>query len=72
MDVIDFDNIKLTIIGGVIILNITLNGNVVAVIVKYPKLREGRTTLFIPSISLADLSKGCRVIPISIALCSEA
>ena len=71
MDVTDFDDIKPVIISVVIVLNITLNVIVVAVIVKYPQLREDRTTLFMLSLSLSDLANGCTVMPISAAVCSK-
>ena len=72
MDKYDFDDIKTTIISAVIILNITLNVIVVAVIVRYPELREDRTTLFMLSLTLSDLANGCTAMPISAALCSKA
>ena len=72
MNVIDFDDIKPMLISAVIVLNITLNVIVVAVIVKYSKLREDRTTLFMFSLSLSDLATGCTVMPISAAVCSKA
>ena len=45
MCVTDFDDIMPVIISAVIILDITLNVIVVAIIVKYRQLREDRTTL---------------------------
>ena len=72
MDVTDFDDIKSMIISVVIILNITLNFIVIAVIVKYPQLREDRTTLFTLSLTLSDLATGCTAMPISAAVCSKA
>ena len=72
MDITDFENIKPVIISVVIILNITLNIIVIAVIVKYPQLREDRTTLFVLSLTLSDLATGCTVMPISAAVCSKA
>ena len=51
MDVTDFDDIKPVIVSAMIILNITLNVTVIVVIVKYPQLREDRTTLFMLSLS---------------------
>ena len=70
MDVSDFDEIKASVISVVIILNITLNVLAIAVIVRYPQLREDRTTLFIFSMTLSDLANGCTAMPISAALCS--
>ena len=72
MDVSDFDEIKVSVISAVIILNITLNVLAIAVIVRYPQLREDRTTLFIFSMTLSDLANGCTAMPISAALCSGA
>ena len=72
MDVSDFDEIKALVISVVIILNITLNVLAIAVIVRYPQLREDRTTLFIFSMTLSDLANGCTAMPISAALCSGA
>ena len=71
MNYFDFDDIKPVIISAVIILNITLNGIVIAVIVRYPQLREDRTTLFMLSLSLSDLATGCTAMPISAAVCSK-
>ena len=67
-----FDDFKPVIISAVIVMNITLNGLVLAVIAKYPKLREDRTTLFIFSLTLSDLANGCTTMPISAAVCSNA
>ena len=67
-----FDDFKPVIISAVIVMNITLNGLLVAVIAKYPQLREDRTTLFIVSLTLSDLANGCTTMPISAAVCSNA
>ena len=72
MDGSDFDDFKPVVISVVIILNITLNVLVIAVIVKYPQLREDRTTLFMFSLTLSDLANGCTSMPISAAVCSSA
>ena len=72
MDVTDFDDIKSVIISVAIVLNITLNVIVVAVIVKYPQLRKDRTALFMFSLTLSDLATGCTVMPISAAVCLKA
>ena len=63
---------KPVIISIVIVVNITLNFIVIAVIAKYPQLREDRTTLFMFSLTLSDLAAGCTCMPISAALCSNA
>ena len=67
-----FDDFKPVIISAVIVMNITLNGLVLAVIAKYPQLREDRTTLFMFSLTLSDLANGCTTMPISAAVCSNA
>ena len=72
MDITDLGDMKPVIISVVIILNITLNIIVIAVIVKYPQLREDRTTLFVLSLTFSDLVTGCTVMPISAAVCSKA
>ena len=72
MVVSDFDEIKVSVISVVIILNVTMNVLAIAVIVRYPQLREDHTTLFIFSMTLSDLANGCTAMPISAALCSSA
>ena len=72
MNLFDFDDMKPVIISAVIILNIAFNSLVIAVIVRYPQLREDLTTLFMFSLSLSDLANGCTVMPISAAVCSKA
>ena len=68
----DFDDIKTVVISFVIITNITLNVLVIAVIVRYPQLREDRTALFMFSLTLSDLANGLTAMPLSAALCSQA
>ena len=53
-------------------MNIITNSLVIAVIGKYPQLREDRSTLFMFSLAFSDLANGCTAMPISIALCSRA
>ena len=67
-----FDDFKPLVISAVIVMNITLNGLVLAVITKYPQLREDRTSPFIFSLTLSDLANGCTAMPISAAVCSKA
>ena len=64
--------IKPTIISAVIIMNIIVNTLVIAVIAKFPDLREDRTTLFMFSLSVSDIAAGCISMPISAAVCSSA
>ena len=71
MEVAHFDEVRPSIISAVIVLTITLNVTVIAVLFRYPRLREDRTTLFILSRTLSDLVNGCTVMPVSAALCSR-
>ena len=64
--------LKPAIISTIIITNIVLNSIVIAVILRYPQLREDRTTLFMFSLTLSDLASGCTTMPISAAVCSKA
>ena len=72
MDNTDFNDIRTVIISVVIVLNIVLNVVVVAVLLRYPELREDSTNIFILSLTLSDLAHGCTAMPISAALCSDA
>ena len=67
-----FEAIKPAVISAVIIMNITLNTLVIAVIVRHTQLREDRTTLFILSLTLSDLANGCTTMPISAVVYSNA
>ena len=62
--------IKPIIIGVVIIMNIIVNTLVIAVIMRYPELREDRATLFMLSLSVSDLASGCLTMTISAVVCS--
>ena len=72
MNTKDYAGVKSTVISVIIILNIITNSLVIAVIARYPQLREDRTTLFMFSLSVSDLAAGCTFMPISAALCSRA
>ena len=72
MDLLDSDIVKPATISAIIITNIVLNSTVIAVILRYPQLREDRTTLFMFSLTLSDLASGCTTMPISAAVCSKA
>ena len=72
MDLLESDILKPAIISTIIITNIVLNSTVIAVILRYPQLREDRTTLFMFSLTLSDLASGCTTMPISAAVCSKA
>ena len=69
---IEYSNTKLAVICVIIILNVIMNSLVIAVIARYPQLREDRTSLFMFSLSVSDLAAGCTFMPISAALCSRA
>ena len=72
MDSSDVHVIKTLVISAVIIVNMILNTLLVAVIARYPQLREDRSALFVFSLTSSDLALGCTVMPISAALCSNA
>ena len=72
MNMKEYSYIKTTVICIVIILNVIMNSFVIAVIARYPPLREDRTTLFKFSLAVSDLAAGCTFMPISAALCSRA
>ena len=56
--------------GSVVVLNVVLNSTVIAVIVKYPQLRDNPTNLFMFSLFGADLVLGITALPIGATLCS--
>ena len=68
----EYSYIKTPVICVIIILNVIMNSLVIAVIARYPQLREDRTTLFMFSLSVSDLAVGCTFMPITAALCSGA
>ena len=68
----EYNDAKPAIIGVEIILTLTVNSLVIAVLMRYPQLREDRTTLFVLSQSLADLANGCIAMPLGAAVCSRA
>ena len=68
----EFYDTKPAVISSVIVMNVIMNSLVIAVITRYPQLREDRTTLFMFSLSMSDLAAGCTFMPISAALCSRA
>ena len=72
MDTHDYEDFKPAVISAMIVADISLNLLVIAVIARYPQLREDRSTLFMFSLTLSDLAKGCTVMPVSAALCSSA
>ena len=67
-----FHDVKASFISAIILMNVIMNSLVIAVIARYPELREDRTTLFMLSLSVSDLAAGCTFMPISAALCSSA
>ena len=72
MNVNEYAYLNTPVICVIIILNVIMNSLVIAVIARYPQLREDRTTLFMFSLSVSDLAAGCTFMPISAALCSGA
>ena len=68
----EVDAIKTLVISAVIIVNMILNTLVIAVIARYPQLREDRTALFVFSLLLSDLLAGCTALPISAVACVSA
>jgi len=72
METSEYSDVKTTVISTVIVMNIITNSLVIAVIARYPQLREDRTTLFMFSLSVSDLAAGCTFMPMSAALCSKA
>ena len=71
-DVEELGDIKAIVISAVLITNIVVNSLTIAVLVRYPELREDRTALFMISLSVSDLAVGCLTMPISAAVCSSA
>ena len=65
-------DIKPIIISAVIIANIVMNSLVIALMLKYPELREDPVALFMFSLSVSGLAAGCTSMPISAAVCSRA
>ena len=72
MDNSSFDDLRSAIISVVIVLNITVNVIVIAVLLRYPQLREDNTNIFILSVTLSDLAHGCTAMPVSVALCAKS
>ena len=54
------------------VVNVILSTIVIAMVTKYPILREDRTTLFMLSLTLSDLANGCTTMPIGAAVCLRA
>ena len=67
-----FFDIKPAVISAIFVFNVITNSLVIAVIARYPQLRDDYTTLFMFSLSVSDLAAGCTFMPISAALCSRA
>ena len=70
-NVVEYNDARPAIIGAQIILNLTVNTCVIAVLTRYPQLREDRTALFILSQTVADLANGCVAMPVCAAICSR-
>ena len=69
---VEFYDTKPSVISAIIVFNVITNSLVIAVIARYPQLRDDHTTLFMFSLSVSDLAAGCTFMPISAALCSRA
>ena len=65
-------DIKPIVISAIIIANIVMNSLVIALMLKYPELREDPVALFMFSLSVSGLAAGCTSTPISAAVCSRA
>ena len=69
-----YSAVKTSVIVALIVLHITMNYLLIAVLVKYAELREDRTVLFKISLSLADavdLRSELTVLPIGAVFCSR-
>ena len=53
-------------------LDLVTSSIVIAVMVKYPQLREDRTNLFMFSLMVSDISYGITVIPLCGLMCTDA
>ena len=71
MDAYEFSIVKTVIISAVIVLNISMNCLVIAVIARYPSMWKDCTTPFVFSLCVSDLALGCTAMPISVAFCSS-
>ncbi len=60
---------KTSFIGLVTAAVVVVNTLVIIVIVKYPQLRDDRSTLFIFSLTISDLANGITAMPMSAYLC---
>ena len=67
-----YTEIKVASIGILSVLDIVTNSIVIAVIVKYPQLREDRTNLFMLSLMVSDIAYGILFMPLSAWLCTNA
>ena len=54
-----------------IVMNATVNIIAIAVTVRYPQLREDRTTVSMFLLTASDLVYGCTAMPISAVCCSS-
>ena len=66
----NLSDVRSAVICVIIILNVIMNSLVIAVISRYPQLREDRPTIFMFSLSVSDLAAGCTFMPTSAAPCS--
>ena len=70
-DMEDVNSVKVTVVSLSAAANIVLNSLVIAVIVKTPKLREDRTTLFVFSLAVSGLAFGICCTVSSAIFCSR-
>ena len=68
----EYTYIKPAIIGAVAAVSLLSNALVIAVLLRYPQLREDRNALFILSMSFSDICSGLFNILMSAGLCSSA
>ena len=67
-----YTEIKLASIGTLMTLDLATSSIVIAVMVKYPQLREDRTNLFMLSLMVSDISYGITVMPLCGLMCTGA
>ena len=66
-----YGDVETSVIVIIIVLHITMNYLLIAVLEKYGELLEDRTALFKISLSLADAGIGFTALPISVVFCSR-
>ena len=69
MFVHDLIGLKSAILATIAILTVITNGVVIAVITRYPELRDDRITIFIFALAISHLSSGVTFMPLSAFMC---